>query len=183
LAITFNGVAATNIGVGGPTTLFALVPAGATTGRIRVQTPAGTATSATDFVVTQNTSLVVEPSTVTALAGTNASLKVSTPATGEFTGLTTLSLGSLPPWLTAAFSTPALGPNAAGLLTLTPSASTPSPATLEIRGTSGVSGTPLTPTASATLVVQAPGPTVLAGQVPDGEDQPLAWIDGTIIKL
>jgi len=53
----------------------------------------GTATSTGYFVVlpTQDFSLLVEPTSVTAIAGTSVNLNVSTVTTGGYTGLATLS--------------------------------------------------------------------------------------------
>jgi hypothetical protein len=51
-AVTFNNVAASQFTVVSDTHITATVPSGATTGRIRVTTAGGTATSATDFTVT-----------------------------------------------------------------------------------------------------------------------------------
>jgi Domain of unknown function (DUF1929)/Concanavalin A-like lectin/glucanases superfamily/Kelch motif len=50
-AVTFNNVAASQFSVASPTRITATVPPGATSGRIRVTTAGGTATSATDFTV------------------------------------------------------------------------------------------------------------------------------------
>jgi len=50
-AVTFGGVAVTSFTVDSPTQITATVPAGAVAGPITVTTPAGTATSSTDFVV------------------------------------------------------------------------------------------------------------------------------------
>jgi hypothetical protein len=50
-SVTFHGVPAAIVS-DTPTTIVAVVPAGATTGRIEVQTPYGVAVSATNFVVT-----------------------------------------------------------------------------------------------------------------------------------
>jgi hypothetical protein len=93
-------------------------------------TSGGTATSTGHFIVlpTQDFTLVVEPSIATAVAGTSVNLKVSTVTTGGYTGLATLSTGSLPTGVTGTFTPPNLGPNASGLLTLTTSGSTPSSA-------------------------------------------------------
>ena len=49
-AVRFNGVAATYV-VNSPTQITAVVPGNATTGRISVTNPSGTATSENDFVV------------------------------------------------------------------------------------------------------------------------------------
>jgi hypothetical protein len=51
-AVTFNNVAASQFTVVSDTRITATVPSGATTGRIRVTTAGGTATSSTDFTVT-----------------------------------------------------------------------------------------------------------------------------------
>jgi IPT/TIG domain-containing protein/flagellar hook capping protein FlgD len=52
-SVSFNGVAAASVSVDSDTQIRAAVPAGASTGRIRVTTAAGTGISSTDFVVTQ----------------------------------------------------------------------------------------------------------------------------------
>ena len=51
-AVTFNGVASTNFTVDSNTNIRAKVPAGATSGRIRVTNAAGNGSFATDFIVT-----------------------------------------------------------------------------------------------------------------------------------
>jgi hypothetical protein len=63
--------------------------------------------------------MVVEPSTATTIVGTSVNLKVSTVTTGGYTGLTTLSTGSLPAGVTGTFTPPTLGSNTSPLLTLT----------------------------------------------------------------
>jgi hypothetical protein len=52
--------------------------------------------------------LPVETSTATAVAGTIVNLKVSTVPTGGYTGLATLSTGSLPAGVTGTFTPPNL---------------------------------------------------------------------------
>ncbi len=53
-AVTFNGVAADRFTVDNPGQVTAVVPAGATTGPVRVTTPDGAASSADDFTVLPN---------------------------------------------------------------------------------------------------------------------------------
>jgi len=184
--VRFTGAGSTwvtaSVTAASATSLTVTVPTGAVTGPLQATTSGGTATSAGYFIVlpTQDFSLMVEPSTVTAVAGTSVNLKVSTVTTGGYTGLTTLSTGTLPAGVTGAFSPPNLGPNASGTLTLTTSGSTPSGASIEVRGTATIEGTATTRTGSATLNVQPPGPTVLTGQVRDENDKPVA---GVTIKL
>ena len=50
-SVTFNGVSATTFNVGSATKITATVPAGATTGPIKVATPVGSATSTSNFTV------------------------------------------------------------------------------------------------------------------------------------
>jgi RHS repeat-associated protein len=82
--------------------------------------------------------------------------------------------------VTATFTPPNLGPNTSGILTLTTSGSTPSSSAIEVRGTATIEGAAVTRTATGTLNVQGAGQTVLAGQVRDENDKPLA---GVTIKL
>jgi hypothetical protein len=142
-------------------------------------TSGGTATSTGHFIVlpTQDFTLVVEPSTATAVAGTSVNLKVSTVTTGGYTGLITLSTGSLPAGVTGTFTPPNLGPNASGLLTLTTSGSTPSSASIEVRAIATIEGAAVTRTGTTLLNVQGAGQTVLAGQVRDENDKPLVMRD------
>jgi len=49
--VKFNGVAATSFTVNSNTQVTATVPTGATTGKIKVTTAGGTATSSTNFTV------------------------------------------------------------------------------------------------------------------------------------
>jgi RHS repeat-associated protein len=164
------------------TSLTVTVPTGAITGPLQVTTSGGTATSTGHFIVlpTQDFTLVVEPLTATAVAGTSVNLKVSTVTTGGYTGLASLSTGPLPAGVTGTFTPPNLGPNASGLLTLTTSGSTPSSSSIEVRGTATIEGAAVTRSGTTLLNVQGAGQTVLAGQVRDENDKPLA---GVTIKL
>ena len=114
------------------------------------------------------------------IAGMSVNLRVSTVTSGGYTGLATLSTGALPTGVTATFTPPLLGPNTSGLLTLTTSGSTPSSSSIEVRGTATIEGAAVTRTGTTLLNVQGAGQTVLAGQVRDENDKPLA---GVTIKL
>jgi hypothetical protein len=78
--------------------------------------------------------------------------------------------------VTATFTPPNLGPNTSGILTLTTSGSTPSSASIEVRGIATIEGAAVTRTGTTLLNVQGAGQTVLAGQVRDENDKPLAGV-------
>jgi hypothetical protein len=107
-SVMFNGASASSFSLTSPTTLTTTVPPAATSGPISITTAGGTATSTGHFLVlpTQDFSLTVEPATVTAIAGTSVSLKVSTVTTGGYTGLTQLGIGPLPSGVTASVTPP-----------------------------------------------------------------------------
>jgi len=169
---------AASVSAASSTSLTVTVPTGAVTGPLQVTTSGGTAISSGYFIVlpTQDFTLVVEPSTATAIAGTSVNLKVSTVTTGGYTGLTTLSTGSMPTGVTGTFTPPTLGPNASGLLTLTTSGSTPTSASIEVRGIATIEGAAVTRTGTTLLNVQGAGQTVLAGQVLDENEKPIAGV-------
>src|SRR6185436_1151919 len=80
-SVRFNGALA-SFTVVSATLINTTVPAGATTGRITVTTPNGTATSATDFVVTQ-------PPTITSFSPASGPVGTAVTINGtNFTGAT-----------------------------------------------------------------------------------------------
>jgi RHS repeat-associated protein len=165
------------------TQLTTTVPSGAVTGPLQVTTPGGTATSTGHFVVlaSPDFTLAVEPLTVPAVQGMTVAVAVRALATGGYTGLTQLTTGPLPPGVTAAFTPARLAPDAAGLLTLTTTGTTPQGLRpIEVRGTAPIGGSAVTRTGTTTLDVQAPGQTLLSGQVRDGEDRPLPGVRITL---
>jgi hypothetical protein len=91
--VTFNGIAA-NFSVISATTIQTTVPAGASTGQLRVTTPAGTATSATSFTV-------VLPPTITDFNPPRGRVGASVTIDGlNFTGATAVKFNGV----AAAFS-------------------------------------------------------------------------------
>jgi RHS repeat-associated protein len=86
--VTFNGVAAI-FTITSATTITAVVPAGATTGKIVVSDSAGTAQSATNFTV-------LVPPTVTSFTPTNGRAGTTVTVTGaNFTGVSAVMFGSI----------------------------------------------------------------------------------------
>jgi Zn-dependent metalloprotease len=75
-AVTFNGTSA-SFTIGSPTSISAIVPVGATSGPIGVTTPAGTATSASNFTVT------VLPPAISSFTPTSGPAGTSVTITGQ----------------------------------------------------------------------------------------------------
>ncbi len=89
-AVTFNGVNATSFTVDSVTQITAAVPTGATTGKIAITTPGGTATSAADFTV-------MPAPTITGFDPTTGSVGSVVTLTGNgFTQVTQILFGDQP---------------------------------------------------------------------------------------
>lgn len=87
--VRFNGLSATTFNVNSATQITATVPAGATTGRISVTTPAGEATSAANFTVSSSP-------VVTGFSPANAPVGGTVTIAGlNFTGATGVSFGGV----------------------------------------------------------------------------------------
>jgi hypothetical protein len=85
-SVSFNGTAATTYQVVSATQITANVPAGATSGKISVVTPNGTASSASSFSIT------VAAPTITGFSPTSGTVGTSVTVTGTgFTGATSVS--------------------------------------------------------------------------------------------
>ena len=174
--VAVNGVAAV-IRTITATTITTTVPIGATTGNLTVTTTRGTARRAFTVTTSGDFTVTVSPATVPAVQGTSVEVRVDAPASGSYTGLIALGTGALPSGVAAAFSAPTLTPNGTAILTLTTTGTAPlGPSTMSITGTATIDGRPVTRSASITLDVQPPGQTVLAGQVRDENDLPLAGV-------
>jgi RHS repeat-associated protein len=173
--VTFNGLGAV-IRTITASTITTTVPTGATTGPVAVITTRGTA-SAPFTVTRRDFTITAAPASVPVVQGTTVTVVVTTVATMGSTDLLTLATGPLPAGVTASFSPPVATAGAGSVLALTTSATTPTGSSaIEIRATALVDGLTVTHTAPTTLTVQAPGQTVLIGQVTDRSDQPLAGV-------
>ena len=182
--VKFNGVQALITSVI-ETTIKTFVPLSATTGRITVETAQGIATSSVDFIVLlrQDFTLSVSPSVATVVQGGSASYAVRIISTGlePFTGLASVTISGLAAGVTAGLSPSTLGSSATGILSLSTVSSTPVGSnTIELRATAQIEGHLITRTALVTLGIQAPGQTILTGEVRDELEKPLA---GVSIKL
>ncbi len=96
----------------------------------------------------------------------------STPLTLPPTGVFNFTTITIPAGVTVT-----LAPNATAILTLTTTPSTPlGPSAITVSGTATIDGRTVTRTSATTLNLQAAGQTVLAGQVRDQNDLPLAGV-------
>ncbi len=178
--VRLNGVQAVITSIS-QTSIRTTVPIGVTTGRITVETPKGIAFSGEDFIVLlrQDFALSISPSIATVVQGGSASYAVRIISTGiePFTGLANVAINGLPTGPDATLSPSTLGPSATGILNLSSTSATPVGSNaIELRATAQIEGRPITRTALVTLGVQAPGQTILAGEVRDENERPLAGV-------
>ncbi len=163
--VRFGSIVAGNVSVDGPTTITAMVPATAPTGRISVTTPAGTATSTTDFTVirpptiTSFTPLAGPVGTAVTISGANLGSVTSVSLNGvdasPVTVLSPTSVRVIVP-LTAttgkiAVANPTGPATSAAVFAVSPAITSLTPT----RGIPGTSGTPGTGGIPGTSVVIA----------------------------
>jgi RHS repeat-associated protein len=182
--VRFGGVRASTTALT-QSAIRAIVPIGASTGRITVETASGIGMGSEDFIVLlrQDFALFGTPEVGFGVPGSSVSYAVQVLSAGPepFTGLAALSVDGLPAGVSAAITPPHLGSKTTAILTLTPSISTaPGSYPIEVRASAQVEGRAVTRAATLTLAVQAPGQTVLAGQIRDENERPLS---GVSIKL
>ncbi len=171
--VTINGVSAV-IRTITASTITITVPPTATTGPLIVTTSRGSASRNFTVPTSQDFTLVINPSSVSAVQGGSASVLIDAIPSNGFSGLIQLTTGSLPIGVTATFSPANLPPNNHSLLTLTTTVNTPPGAhSIEIRGTSPIDGQTVARTGTVTVNVVVPGQTILVGQVLDGDERPL----------
>ncbi|NJD67632.1 MAG: hypothetical protein FIA90_02990 [candidate division NC10 bacterium] len=179
-SVTFNEVRA---GIDGSTStsIRTVVPIGAATGRITVETAGGAATSGDDFVVllSQDFALSVSPPSGAVVQGTSTTYMVRLASTGahQFTGLASPSLEGLPQGATASFSPALLATGQTATLRVNAASTTPvGIVPLTIVAVASIDGRPVTRSASASLAVVGAGITALAGRVLDTDEQPIQGV-------
>ena len=153
-AVSFNGTAAASFVVNSATQLTATVAAGTTTGAITVTGPAGTATSATSFVVGQ-------PPVITSFTPATGAVGTSVVITGtNLTGATQVTFNGT--------NAPTFTVNSATQVTVSvPAGATTGPIALTTPISTGVSATPF-------IVIPAP---IVASFSPTG------GVAGTVVVL
>jgi hypothetical protein len=138
-AVAFNGVSAT-FTVSSATSIQATVPAGATTGPLRVTTPQGTATSASSFTV-------LNPPTITSFSPTTGPVGTTVTISGtKFTGASAVAFNGVGATFRVTSDTSIQATVPAGATTGPLSVTTPGGT-----GTSGSSFTVLSPPAIASF--------------------------------
>jgi hypothetical protein len=168
--VAFNGVAAT-FSVVSDTQINTTVPAGATTGKVRVTTPAGFADSTSNFTVIGPFDFALSADDLTVPQGGSGSNTITatwlsgTPEAVLFSNnLPDLAVTGLPPDATYSFSptscTPTSSTPCTTTLTITAALTTPTggPTTITVKGTTSGG---LSKTTTLTLTVTAPAPTDL----------------------
>jgi hypothetical protein len=96
-AVKFGGASATTFAVGSDGQITAVVPSGARSGYVTVTSPAGTATSSTQFqVLTPDFTITVSPGNQTVRRGSSTSYTVTVAGQPGFAGAVKLSISGLP---------------------------------------------------------------------------------------
>jgi len=176
LRINFNGTSAivsnfTN------SSITTTVPLGATTGPITVTTNGGTATSASNFVVTllYDFNLTVTPQQAEAARGGQVTYTVSVTGTNGFSNLVALSVQGLPSGFSGFFSPKTItsGQTSTLYITACDNCSAENPITLTFTGSTDISGVLVARSVTTNLVVLTPGITTLVGRVLDTDGLPI----------
>src|SRR5205814_2278953 len=158
-AVSFNGTSAASFTVNSATTIQATVPAGATSGPLRVTTPGGTGTSASNFTVSAS------GPTITSFAPTSGPVGANVTINGtDFTGVTGVSF------------------NGTSATTFTVTSTTVIQVTVPAGATTGplsVTTSGGTATSASTFTVSASGPTITSFAPTSGPVGTNVTINGT----
>jgi RHS repeat-associated protein len=172
------------------TQLAVMVPTGAVTGLITVNTSAGSVSTATPFTIgpRQDFAVTVAPGTGSLQQGSNVAFAVSvTSQQTDFTQLASLSVTGLPQGVFAIFNPVQITAGASSSLGVDLSATNLSVGTYPfiVHAVATVDGASVEKTASGTLNVIAAGQTTLSGQVLSTSNEPIVGasvsIDGITV--
>jgi RHS repeat-associated protein len=167
------------------TQIQTLIPEGASTGPVFVTTPQGITTSTTLFNVTLSADFTLNglPSNGQTVQGSPATFMLTSSSIGSipYTGLISLTTGTLPAGVTALFTPPQITPGGQSILTVnTPSTLTTGVYPISISGSAQIDGQTVTHQSNVTLQALAVGTTTLYGQVLSSDGPPLLGVTVTL---
>jgi YD repeat-containing protein len=190
--VTFTGPNSTQlparINFASSTQLAVVVPAGAVTGSITVNTSGGSVLTATPFTIgpRQDFAVTVAPGTGSLQQGSNVAFAVSVSSQQtNFTQLASLSVTGLPQGVLAVFNPTQITAGASSNLGIDLSATNLAVGTYPfvVHAVANVDGASVEKTASGTLNVVAAGQTTLSGQVLSTANQPVVGASVSIDGL
>jgi len=167
------------------TTLVTTVPQGATTGKITVVTPGGTAISAQDFgfVTSQNFSLSAAPGQVTVVQGqpTTTQIQVINNGQNPVTGFVSLAATGLPTGMSGSFTPSQIAGGQVATLTLNSGTAPTGLTTITVSATAVIDGQTIVRQSPLQVNVLAACTSTLAGRIlASKDDTPLS---GAVVKL
>jgi len=167
------------------TTLVTTVPQGATTGKITVVTPGGTAISAQDFgfVTSQNFSLAAAPGQVTVVRGqpTTTQIHVTNSGQNPVTGFVSLAATGLPTGMSGSFTPSQIAGGQVATLTLNSGTAPTGLTTMTVSATAVIDGQTIVRQSPLQVNVLAAGTTTLSGRILATKDD--APIAGAVVKI
>lgn len=183
-AVTFNNTPAVITSVNA-TTLVTTVSQGATTGKITVVTPGGTAISAQDFgfVTSQNFSLSAAPGQVTVVRGQPTTTQVQVINNGQnpVTGFVSLAATGLPTGMSGSFTPSQIAGGQVATLTLNSGTAPTGLTTITVSATAVIDGQTIVRQSPLQVNVLAAGTSTLAGRILASKDD--APLSGAVVKL
>ncbi len=182
--VTFNNTNAVITAVTA-TTLLTTVPQGATTGKITVVTPGGTAISTQDFgfVTSQNFSLSAAPGQVTVVRGqpTTTQIQVTNSGQNPVTGFVSLAATGLPTGMSGSFTPSQIAGGQVATLTLNSGTAPTGLTTITVSATAVIDGQTIVRQSPLQVNVLAAGTTTLAGRILATKDD--APIAGAVVRI
>ena len=162
------------------TSLTFVIPAGATTGVVKITegTQSATSTSALAVTTSSNFTLSVTPGQGTLIQGQSTTLAVTIGSQNAFTGLASLSLSGVPSGVTASFQPSSIAVGQISTLTLSaPASQSSGTSTLSITAAATIDGQAVSQSATASLKVAALSTTFLGRTVvDDAQQEPVAGV-------